>query len=485
MRHTAPARTAVALVAAAVLCVAGALVSAARPAGNAAPTLILSIVGTSDLHGYFMERANRGGLGLFAGFVNNLRAARAADRGGVLLLDAGDTFQGGVESDLSEGAVVIDAYNALGYAALAVGNHEFDFGAADKPGARQDPRSDMRSALKARAAQAHFPFLAANLLDETTGRRVDWPNVRASTVVEAAGLRVGLIGVMTIGALRATLPLNVRGLRMAPLTETITAEARTLRQAGAQLVIVSAHAGGGCERFDNPLDLSTCDDAAEIFDVAREVPKGLIDAIVAGHTHAGLAHEVNGVPIVQSYWGGRAFGRIDLTVDRASGHVVSAKPFAPREICEAQDPLTLSCDAPAGSAAPLPRAMYEGRPVLEDAGILQAMHPALARVRALESDPKFTLKNPNRVQALIGTWARGNPSGFHRVDGEGYRWLAARLAELDALNPQVAARLATAFNGWQRLEPVRREQARAAVSGLAEKRLSRNLAEIVGNMLKG
>ncbi|HEV2539840.1 MAG TPA: aminopeptidase N [Frateuria sp.] len=111
--------------------------------------------------------------------------------------------------------------------------------------------------------------------------------------------------------------------------------------------------------------------------------------------------------------------------------------------------------------------------------------PALARVRTLETDPKFTLKNPNRVQALLGTFARGNPSGFHRADGEGYRLLAMRLAELDALNPQVAARLATAFNGWQRLEPVRRELARAAVAELAEKELSRNLAEIVGNMLKG
>jgi aminopeptidase N len=110
--------------------------------------------------------------------------------------------------------------------------------------------------------------------------------------------------------------------------------------------------------------------------------------------------------------------------------------------------------------------------------------PALARLQALEADPKFTLKNPNRVQALLGTFARGNPSGFHRTDGEGYRLLAARLAELDALNPQVAARLATAFNGWQRLEPVRRERAHAAVAGLAGKPLSPNLAEIVGNMLK-
>ena len=61
-------------------------------------TLTLSIVGTSDLHGYFMERNGRGGIGVFAGYVNNLRAARKADGGAVLLLDAGDTFQGGMDS---------------------------------------------------------------------------------------------------------------------------------------------------------------------------------------------------------------------------------------------------------------------------------------------------------------------------------------------------------------------------------------------------
>jgi aminopeptidase N len=112
--------------------------------------------------------------------------------------------------------------------------------------------------------------------------------------------------------------------------------------------------------------------------------------------------------------------------------------------------------------------------------------PALARVRALEADPKFTLKNPNRARALLGSWASGNPSGFHRADGAGYALYAERLAELDALNPQIAARLATAFNGWNRLEPVRREAARQAMAQLAARpALSRNLGEILGNMLKG
>ncbi|OZB61850.1 MAG: aminopeptidase N, partial [Lysobacterales bacterium 13-68-4] len=110
--------------------------------------------------------------------------------------------------------------------------------------------------------------------------------------------------------------------------------------------------------------------------------------------------------------------------------------------------------------------------------------PALARVQLLEQDPAFTLKNPNRARALLGTFASGNPSGFHRPDGAGYRLLAERLATLDALNPQIAARLATAFNGWQRLEPVRREAARHALSDLAGRPgLSRNLSEIVASVL--
>ncbi|CAM0997268.1 aminopeptidase N [Rhodanobacter sp. Root179] len=110
--------------------------------------------------------------------------------------------------------------------------------------------------------------------------------------------------------------------------------------------------------------------------------------------------------------------------------------------------------------------------------------PALERVQLLERDDAFTLKNPNRVQSLLGAFVRNNPSGFHRIDGAGYRLLAERLVSLDALNPQVAARLATAFNGWQRLEPRRREAARTVIVELSAHRgLSRNLAEIIGSVL--
>ena len=155
----------------------------------------------------------RGGLALLGGYLQNLRAARAADGGAVLLFDSGDTYLDGIESNLSEGAIVIDAYNALGYTAAAIGNHDFDYGAVDAN--RFEPGSDRRGALKARASQARFPFLAANLHEN--GRPVEWPNVRRSTLVDAAGVKVGVIGVMTRDALSMTLTSNVIGLQVTAL----------------------------------------------------------------------------------------------------------------------------------------------------------------------------------------------------------------------------------------------------------------------------
>jgi aminopeptidase N len=135
------------------------------------------------------------------------------------------------------------------------------------------------------------------------------------------------------------------------------------------------------------------------------------------------------------------------------------------------------------------RQRYADNPLALDKWFaVQAQVPGeatLPSVMALENDPAFTLKNPNRARALLGAFASTNPSGFHRTDGAGYRWLAERLAQLDALNPQISARLATAFNGWQRLEPVRREAAHAALDELARRGgLSRNLNEIIGNVLQ-
>ena len=347
----------------------------------------LSIVGTTDVHGRVFPSNGRGGVALLGRYVRNLRAARALDGGAVLLLDAGDTFEGGIDSNLSEGALVVDAYNAMGYDALAVGNHEFDYGALDTV-SRVDAPTDIRGALKAAAARARFPFLAANLIDETTGQVVAWPNVRPSTLIERAGLRVGVVGVMTYDALTKTLAAHVQGLGTAPLAVSVEREARQLRQRGADVVLVAAHAGGWCGQFDDPADLSSCDDDAEIFQLARQLPRGLVDAIVAGHTHAGVAHEVAGIPVVQAYSRGAAFARVDLTVVPGTG-VVSARIFAPQALCAALGP-DGACVA-GGSPPP----HYEGAPVEPDAAVTAAMRPELERVhRWREASLGILLETP-------------------------------------------------------------------------------------------
>ena len=339
----------------------------------------LSIVGTTDLHGRVFPRDRQGGLELLGGYLRNLRASRAADGGAVLLLDAGDAFQGGIESNLSEGALVVDAYNALGYNALAIGNHEFEFGALDTI-IETDAQSDTRGALKAAAARARFPFLAANLIDEVTGRPVEWLNVKPSTTIDIAGLRVGIVGVMTRDGLTKTLAANVEGLFTAALAPTVEAEARQLRLHGADVVIALTHAGGGCERFDDPVGLTSCDGEAEVFRLARELPRGLVDAIVAGHSHGAVAHEVAGVPVIQAYSWGRAFARLDLIVDRDVG-VVSKQFFSPQFVCAAVDS-DGDCVA-RGVNAP----EYEGAPVEFDESVTRAMQPALEKVNRWRESP--------------------------------------------------------------------------------------------------
>src|SRR5262249_23112408 len=132
--------------------------------GCARPDRTLTVIGTSDLHGH-VER-----LPLFGGYLSVLRSKHA-----VLLVDGGDLFQGTIVSNAAQGAPVVRAMNQLGYQASALGNHELDYGLP---------------AFLAREKEAAFPFLAANVFDESTGKVPAW--LVSRKIVEAGGIRVGL-----------------------------------------------------------------------------------------------------------------------------------------------------------------------------------------------------------------------------------------------------------------------------------------------------
>ncbi len=294
--------------------------------------LKLSLIGTNDVHGALLQGDNGGGLATLSGYVNAVRTARARDGGAVLLIDAGDMWQGTLESNISEGAAMVAAFNALDYSAVAIGNHEFDFGPAGPAPIPESPDDDPRGALKQRATEARFPFLAANLIDNATSQPVAWENVRPSVIIDIENVKVGIIGVMSRNALASTIASNTSGLGVAPLAATIVREAEAARAAGADIIIVTAHAGGECTEFDDPYDLSSCETQHEIFAVAEALPAGLVDHIFAGHVHKGLAHIVNGISITSSYSRARAFSRVDFLIDRESTDVINRQVFPPTQL---------------------------------------------------------------------------------------------------------------------------------------------------------
>ncbi|MEO6748973.1 MAG: aminopeptidase N C-terminal domain-containing protein, partial [Casimicrobiaceae bacterium] len=108
----------------------------------------------------------------------------------------------------------------------------------------------------------------------------------------------------------------------------------------------------------------------------------------------------------------------------------------------------------------------------------------LVRVRSLISHPGFNARNPNRVRALVGTFATRNPARFHAADGEGYAFIAGQVIAIDAMNPKVAARIAASFNLWKRFAQPRRGLMQAALQRIAAMpRLSADVGEIVTRAL--
>ncbi|HEX9602646.1 MAG TPA: bifunctional UDP-sugar hydrolase/5'-nucleotidase [Myxococcales bacterium] len=273
----------------------------------------LAIVGINDVHGALLAAPGPrslaawtsdplGGAEWLGGWMDAIRRD-ARDRGGeALLIDAGDDFQGTLISNQFQGRAVVDAFNALGVAAAAVGNHEFDFGLP---------------VLLERMQQARYPMLAANVFEKGTRQRPAW--AKPSALLDVRGLKVGVVGITTVDTPTVTNPLNVAGLDFAPGGPVAAQEADALRARGATVVIVTAHAG--------PFP-----PAGEVQRIAESVA-GKVDAIVSGHHHTTIGPPplvVAGIPIVQAGTKLQYFSVIELILDeagRVSGFAVNEGTF--------------------------------------------------------------------------------------------------------------------------------------------------------------
>ncbi len=110
---------------------------------------------------------------------------------------------------------------------------------------------------------------------------------------------------------------------------------------------------------------------------------------------------------------------------------------------------------------------------------------ALDTVIELMDHPCFSMKNPNKVRSLIGTFSQANPMAFHRMDGKGYTFLADRVIELDGINPSIAARIVSGFNKWKRYGSTRQDRMRKELMRILEtENLSKGVYEVVSSAMK-
>jgi 2',3'-cyclic-nucleotide 2'-phosphodiesterase (5'-nucleotidase family) len=255
-----------------------------------ADTTLLRILATNDFHGALETRVHAWSNGRPIGGAAPLKAAldsaAASCRCPVLRLDGGDQMQGSLGSNLVYGRSVVEVMNAVGLDAAVVGNHELDWGV---------------DTLRARMAEAKYPWLAANVFDSLTGKRPGW--AVPYTILTRGGLRIGVVGYMAQRTKAMLSSWAAAGLVWKRGPGAIGDVLAAVRAERPDLTILVAHEGAFCDSLP-------C--AGEIVDLARGLDSTMVQFIVSGHTHSLVNTVVNGIPIVQARSNGTAYGVADL-----------------------------------------------------------------------------------------------------------------------------------------------------------------------------
>jgi 2',3'-cyclic-nucleotide 2'-phosphodiesterase (5'-nucleotidase family) len=256
---------------------------------SAAEPIKVRIYHTNDIHGWVMTRPDKLQPARQAGGAAALASLISRETGPKLVLDAGDWWQGTPEGSLTKGEVVADVFNAIGYDAVVIGNHEYDNGGDD---------------LKALLAKIKVPVLSANTYG-TDGKLAPW--VRPWIVKEVAGVKFGIFGLTTANMRRLAFPKSIEGLEFRREIDVARDAVKALKKRGATVIVAVTHVGleqEGKRPFEGDQAL------------AREVPG--IDVIVGGHSHTFLNRPIrgeNGTLIVQAGHYLLKAGRVELEID--------------------------------------------------------------------------------------------------------------------------------------------------------------------------
>jgi 5'-nucleotidase len=256
-------------------------------------TVQLQLLGVNDFHGHLEPpEPDLGGAAWLGAWLD--RAANShPDR--TIRVHAGDMVGASpLISSHFKDEPAIEATNRMGFDVGTLGNHEFDEGGAE--------------ALRL-VGMAHYPYIAANTETRDDGDLILPPY----KIVERAGVKVGFIGVTTTDTPYFLLSEYARQFRWTDLSDAVNRYVPSLERQGVEAIVVLAHAGA----------FQQGDDAAgEVVNEARQMSDA-VDVVVAGHTHSRLNLDVDGKLVMEALSYGVAFDRVRLTVDRATGDVVS------------------------------------------------------------------------------------------------------------------------------------------------------------------
>lgn len=256
-------------------------------------TISLDIYSVNDFHGTLLSAGKNPGIAKLGKF---LKDQKAKNEKGTLILSAGDMFQGSMDSNLLYGKPVVDAMNEIGFDAMTIGNHEFDWGF-----------EKVNDWMKA----AEFDFTAANIIDNNTGKPVDY--LKPYVIYEKNGVKVGVIGLATPETAYKTNPKLVSNYTFEEPAKVVNEMVPVLKKEGAEVIVVLSHLGADMNK-------ETREVTGEAAELAKKVEG--VDAIIAGHTHRTVAGIVNNIPIAEAYYNGRETAHINLLYSKDEKKVV-------------------------------------------------------------------------------------------------------------------------------------------------------------------
>lgn len=227
--------------------------------------VIFDFYAINDLHGKLDDASTHPGVDELTTYLRN---AQNTDQNAILL-SAGDMWQGSAESNMTNGLIMTEWMNDLGFAGMALGNHEFDWGT---------------DAIRENYAIAEFPLLAINIYDRETDQRVEYCS--ASTVVEGDGLQIGIIG--AIGDCYSSIAVDkcqdVYFKTGSQLTSLVKAESERLRNEGVDFIVYVIH--DGYEQSSTG-SVASVNGSKLSYYYDTSLSDGYVDLVFEGHTHQG------------------------------------------------------------------------------------------------------------------------------------------------------------------------------------------------------